>query len=131
MPSFSEKSLKELSTCDEKLQKIFMEVIKHYDCTVICGTRDEKAQEEAFRTGKSKLKYPHSKHNSFPSKAVDVVPYPIDWNDRARFYHFAGFVYGVSEVLGIKLRWGGDFNQDLNFKNDNFIDMPHFELMEG
>lgn len=131
MAQFSEKSLKELATCDEKLQKLFSEVIKHYDCTVICGFRGEADQNEAFRTGKSKLKFPDSKHNISPAKAVDVVPFPVDWGNTAKFLHFAGFVLGVAEVMNIKIRWGGDFNQDLNFKNDAFIDMPHFELVEG
>ena len=30
-----------------------------------------------------------------PSRAVDVVPYPIDWDDRERFHLFAGFVIAL------------------------------------
>jgi len=29
-----------------------------------------------------------------PSDAVDVAPYPIDWNDKERFYYFAGERWG-------------------------------------
>lgn len=130
MPSFSKKSLEELSSCDERLQKIFNEVVKYYDCTIICGYRDKEAQDKAFHDGKSKLVYPKSKHNMRPSLAVDVVPFPINWSDKSRFFHFAGFVLGVACYLNIPLRWGGDFNNDKNFSNDTFIDMPHFELIE-
>ena len=52
------------------------------------------------------MQYPNSKHNKLPSKAVDVAPYPIDWNDPDRFYHFAGYVRGIAEGMGIKIRWG-------------------------
>lgn len=128
MPSFSQKSLDKLNTCHPDLQKLFKEVIKHWDCTVLEGYRDQATQDEYYRTGKSKLKYPNGKHNKTPSLAVDVVPYPIDWNDKERFRAFGGFVLGVAATLNIPLRWGGDWNGNKNFKDESFIDMPHFEL---
>lgn len=128
MNEFSKLSTEKLESCHPALQDLFREVIKHYDCTVICGTRSAADQEEAFRSGKSKLRYPSSKHNTLPSLAVDVVPYPVDWNDRARFFHFAGFVLAIAKMKGISVRWGGDFNSNMNFKDDSFIDMPHWEL---
>lgn len=128
MPSFSKSSKAKLETCHSDLQKIFNEVIKHYDCTVVCGHRGKEDQDEAVRSGHSKLSWPNSKHNQLLSLAADVVPYPVDWNDTKRFMHFAGFVMGIASQMGIKIRWGGDFNQDLNFKNDRFLDYPHFEL---
>lgn len=131
MPALSKSSAEKLSQCHPDLQKIFNEVIKHYDCTIVCGHRNKEDQEQAVREGKSKVHFPNSKHNSLPSMAVDAVPYPIDWNDRTRFYHFAGFVFGVACSLGIKLRWGGDWNGDLQFKNEKFMDLPHFELVTG
>ena len=129
MPTLSKKSLERLGECDERIQKIIHEVIKHYDCTVTCGYRGKEEQEQAVREGKSKVHFPNSKHNTLPSKAIDVIPYPVDWNDTKRFMHFAGFVQGIAVSMGIKIRWGGDFNGDLNFKNDSFVDMPHFELV--
>lgn len=129
MAKFSQSSQERLLTCHPDLQRLFSEVIKHYDCTILCGKRGEKEQNEALERGLSKLKYPLSKHNKSPSLAVDAVPYPIDWQDGKRFLHFAGFVLGVASQLGIKIRWGGDFNRDLNFSNDSFVDAPHFELV--
>lgn len=128
MPKFGKKSQERLATCHPDLQRLFNEVIKYYDCTVLCGHRGKDEQDEAVRSGTSKVKWPKSKHNKSPALAVDVVPFPIDWQDRGRFLHFAGFVLATAKQLGIEIRCGVDFNEDLNFKNDSFFDAPHFEL---
>lgn len=130
MPALSKISLERLATCDKRLQKLFTEVVKHYDCTVTCGHRGEVEQTEAFRTGHSKVKFPNSKHNSYPSKAVDVIPFPVDWQDTIRFYHFAGFVLATAKQLGIRVRFGGDWDEDLNFREEKFRDLPHWELVD-
>ncbi len=129
MPQFGAKSAERLATCHPDLQRLFNEVIKHVDCTVICGHRTEEEQEEAFRTGKSKVRWPNGKHNKKPSEAADVVPFPIDWNDKMRFYHFIGFVRGIAVQMGIKIRSGGDWDSDFDLKDQNFFDLPHFELI--
>ena len=129
MPKFSDKSLGILRGCHSDLIRLFQEVIKNYDCTVLCGQRTKEEQDEAFRTGKSKLEYPNSKHNKSPSMAVDVVPYPIDWKDTKRFYHFMGYVKGIADQLDIKIRCGGDWDGDNDFKDQSFHDLPHFELL--
>ena len=130
MPKFSMNSQIALSTCHMDLQKLFMEVIKRYDCTIICGHRSEAAQNTAFAEGKSKLKYPSSKHNSYPSMAVDVAPYVngIHWNDLGGFYLFAGYVMRVADELGISIRYGGDWDGDKTTADQKFHDLPHFEL---
>lgn len=130
MPAFGKASQEKLATCDPRLQKVFNEVIKHFDCTVIEGHRGEEAQNKAFAEGKSKLKYPQGKHNKIPSLAADVLPYPIDWNDTNRMRYFAGFVVGIAATMGIKLRWGGDWNQNTELKDNSFNDLPHFELVD-
>ena len=61
--------------------------------------------------------------------ACDVVPYPIDWNDRERFHLFAGFVLGIANQMGIELRWGGDWNRNWEVDDNKFDDFPHFELV--
>lgn len=130
MFKLSESSQAKLVTCDVRIQELVNKVSEEYNISVICGHRGQQEQDDAFAKGMSKLHFPQSKHNSFPSLAVDLAPFPIDWNDKQRFVHMAGFVQGVAASLGYKIRWGGDFNQDNNFKNDSFIDMPHFELVE-
>lgn len=129
MPNFSRTSNMRLATCHEDLQRLFNEVIKDHDCTIICGARGEKEQHLAFLSGHSKLDYPKSKHNKIPSMAVDVMPYPIDWNDRNRIFNFAAIVMGIAERLEIKIRWGGDWDRDSETKDERFVDLPHYELI--
>ncbi len=129
MPQFGKRSKDNLNTCHPDLQRLFNEVVKHWDCSIICGHRTEEDQNKAFHEGKSKLQFPQSKHNSYPSKAVDVVPYPVDWQDRDRFYHFAGIVVGIATQMNIKIRWGGNWDGDFQVKDENFMDLPHFELV--
>ena len=130
MPYFGKRSKKHLETCDKRLQKVLNEVIKYVDCSVIEGHRSAERQNKLFEEGRTKVKYPHGRHNSNPSRAVDVVPYPIDWDDRERFHLFAGFVIGIAQSMGIKLRWGGDWNMNFEVDDNNFDDFPHFEIKE-
>ena len=130
MPQFGEDSKAKLATCQKYLQKLFEEVVKDYDCKVICGERNKEDQDAAVAAGKSKTPYPTSKHNKIPSLAVDVAPYPIDWSDLRRFYHFGGFVLKTAKSMNIPIRWGGDWNGNMDFKDQNFHDLPHFELIQ-
>ena len=130
MPRFGKKSKSQLSTCEKDLQRLFNEVVKHFDCTVIEGHRGAERQNNAYKQGKSKLKFPEGKHNKTPSVAVDVIPYPIDWEDRDRHHLFSGFVLGVASQMGIKIRWGGDWDMDTKTKDNRFDDLVHFELYD-
>ena len=128
MARFGKSSKRRLATCHEDLQEIFNEVIKYFDCSVLCGHRGEEDQNKAFESGHSKVKWPKGRHNHNPSIAVDVAPYPIDWDDRERMTYFAGMVMGIEKAKGIGLRWGGDWNQNTDLKDNSFDDLPHFEL---
>ena len=133
MPRFGRKSRKNLETCDERLQQVFNEVVKTYDCSVVCGYRGEEDQNKAFKGGRSKVKYPNGRHNASPSKAVDVYPYPISMKNLDRMVHFGGYVLGIAKSMGIDLIWGRDWNSEwfLNDRNKTtFKDFPHFELKE-
>ena len=128
MPYFGKSSKKRLSTCDDRLQKVFNEVIEHVDCSVLCGHRGKDDQNKAYKEGKSKAKYPNGRHNRQPSLAVDVSPYPIDWDDLERQTLFAGFVLGIAKQMGINLIWGNDWDGDFETKDTGLKDYPHFEL---
>lgn len=128
MPVFSKRSQLRLIGAHSDLQKLANEVIKEVDHSVICGFRNEEEQEEAFRTGKSKVHWPDSKHNKVPAEAIDIVPYPVDWNDVRAFARLFGYYERVAWEFGFKLRWGGDFNGNWR-SDDKFIDMPHIELI--
>ena len=128
MPEFSKKSFDKLMTCDRRLQDVFNEVIKHFDCTILEGVRDSETQKKYVAQGRSKTM--HSKHLNFPSLAVDAVPYPIDWKDTERMTMFIGFVLGVAAMMGIKIRSGIDWNMDTETRDTKFKDYPHFEVIE-
>ena len=128
MAKFGKTSKKRLETCDERLQSLFNEVVKVFDCSILVGHRGEEDQNKAYKEGNSQVKWPKGKHNKKPSSAVDVAPYPIDWEDRERFSYFAGFVKGVAWRLNIPIRWGGDWDGDTELSDNNFDDLVHFEL---
>jgi peptidoglycan L-alanyl-D-glutamate endopeptidase CwlK len=120
MPHFSASSLKYLGECDPGLQKVAHEAIKTFDFKVICGHRGKNAQDQAYATGKSKVRFPHSKHNQTPSHAFDAVPVPLDWNNIDSFKAMAKAMKAAAKTVGVHIKWGGDFK--------NFFDGPHFEI---
>ena len=135
MPKFGTRSKEELATCHPLLQELFNEVIKHINCSVLVGRRDEAEQNEAFANKRSKLKYPDSTHNEEPSRGVDVAPWykkapHIRWWDTKKFYYFGGIVLGVATEMGINIRWGGDWDQDHDLGDQDFNDLVHFEIKE-
>lgn len=127
MAKFSKRSQDNLTTCHDDLQRLFSEVIKYFDCTIIEGHRSKLRQQKLYEKGVTKTL--NSKHNMMPSRAVDVVPYPIDWEDREQMHLFAGIVLGLAHSMNIKIRWGGDWDMDGNVKNNRFDDLVHFELI--
>lgn len=135
MPKFSQESFSKLSTCHIDLRTIFFEVIKYFDCTILEGYRDEADQEADFKAGKTQLHWPNGRHNSRPSLAVDVAPYPVEFNHPNRFYWFAGYVMATAEQLKQQgkithsLRYGGDWNSNKEIDDQTFDDLVHFELV--
>jgi hypothetical protein len=130
MPRYSKRSKERLASCDERLQEVFNEVIKHVDCSVLEGHRSKERQNRLYDEGRTKVKYPNGRHNISPSKAVDVTPYPVDWEDRERQTLFAGFVIGIARGMGYRLRWGGDWDMDFQVMDNRFDDFPHFEIRD-
>ena len=129
MPELSTASLRLLATCHADMQAICHDAIKIYDFTILCGHRGRVLQDKLFASGASKLKYPNSKHNSNPSLAIDIAPYPIDWQDTTRFYYLAGIIKCLAHGNNISLRWGGDWDCDSDFADQSFNDLVHFELV--
>jgi len=128
MYKFSEKSKGKLLTCNEKIQDIFNEVIKFYDITILCGYRRKEEQDQHYKEGKSKVKWPNSKHNVYPSNAIDVAPYPLDWFGIKRYFYLAGIVMGVAHMKEYEVVWGGDWDSDNDFSDQTFNDLGHFEV---
>lgn len=132
MPRFSKKSEAQLATLHPDLQRVLREAIKYIDFTVVEGHRGKEAQDAAYAKGYSKVRYPHGKHNSNPSRAVDVTPWPVDWSSTQgqieRLCYLAGHIRGIAFTMGIRLRWGGDWDQDDDMRDERFRDRYHLEL---
>lgn len=124
---FSAKSIEKLNSCDERLQFICYEVLKEMDIAILEGARGKELQNKAYEEKRSQLKYPDSKHNvgreagRMKSHAVDIAPYPIDWNNIKRFEEMLLIVERIAKENNIKIRLGRDFS---------FKDYPHIELVE-
>ena len=132
MPKFSSRSAKFLEECEPILQDLFNEVVQTFDCTILCGHRGQKAQNEAYKLGLSKLQWPNSKHNRKPSQAIDVAPFVNGkvCYEKAACCYFAGYVMSIAHKYAIKLRWGGDWDSDHIIIEHTFQDLVHFELVE-
>lgn len=151
MPAFSRTSIERLNTCHSDIQRVFIEVVKHFDCTILYGRRSPEEQFELFKKGRKEIngiwvvEHPHlvvtykdgynkkSMHNHSPSLAVDVVPYYPDrphirWNDSERSYMFIGFVLGIAKQMDITLISGTDWDGDTEVHDQTFMDIPHFQL---
>jgi peptidoglycan L-alanyl-D-glutamate endopeptidase CwlK len=130
MPRFGKKSKQRLEGVHPDLRKVLDEVVKYFDITIIEGKRSQERQNQLVAEGKSKTKF--GKH--VWGKAVDICPYPIDWDARDDFHYLGGFVLATATSMGTNVRWGGDWNASSLYKgkrttkDNNFDDLVHFEL---
>lgn len=120
-PGLDSVSIRKLQTCHPQLIELVNAVHKVFSIRVLDGHRNKERQMEAWRRGTGVM-WPKSKHNQFPSMAVDIAFVPIDWNDIDKWKDFGKNVLAIAENLGINVRWGGHFT--------NLFDGPHFELIE-
>lgn len=141
---FGAASLKRLDECAPELRLVLNEAIKYQDFTIICAHRNKAAQDAAYKSGASKLKWPQSKHNTAPSRAVDIAPYIAELPESCRVLigtpgqldaiaavykinrarastilmrHYdvlAGCVLTIAAQKGIPIRWGGNWDADQN-----------------
>ena len=124
MPRFGKRSKERLKGVKPELINILNELIKIMDVTIIEGLRTEARQDELVAQGASKTKF--SKH--FQGRAVDLAPYPIDWEDRERFHYMGGMIRGIAKQMKVDVRWGGDWDSDGEIADNSFDDLVHVEL---
>ena len=129
MPEYSIRSKEKKDTCNVKLQRIADKLIEFYDNTFVYGYRGYEIQEKLFKEGKSKLHFPDSAHNKYPSKAMDLQPYPYPHhNERDEFMFMRGLVYAIANELRIKLK--PTINWDLfHFELENEDNNEDFESL--
>lgn len=153
MAAYGKESLKDLNTSHPDLITLFQEVVKVFDNSILYGTRTPAEQFELFKKGRKLVNgkwvivnksqvvtYKNgvntkSNHNYSPSRAVDAMPFPVDWEDVKRMCFFAGHVISIADRLfdegkiEHRIKWGGDWDMDTNIKEETFLDLCHFEIV--
>ena len=131
--TISPKCLAKLLTCELELQRLVNAVAEWQDVVIVQGIRTEAEQTRNVATGASRTM--RSKHlptaDNPLSRAIDMGPSPLDWNDTEGFLRFAqNIVLPKARELGIPIRWGGAWDGMRN-PPGAFDDLVHFELKEG
>jgi len=134
MRQWGTRSLRVYQTLDPRLQNLCNEILVEYsNISLLYGYRGRVLQNRLFQEKKSKLRFPDSKHNTRPSLAVDIAPWPYPINDNILFGAL-GFLGGIATVLarrdGLPLVWGGDWNVNGSMVDNTFNDYFHIELRE-
>ena len=135
MPNtFSTQSLDRLHGVHPALQDLCFDVLYHHDITIVYGKRSIAEQLNLFNEGLSKtMRSKHLKQEDGFAHAVDIAPYPIDWNNTKRFYYLAGMMMALAPKYlpdNYALRWGGDWDSDDDLDDQTFMALVHFELVE-
>ena len=135
--AYSQRSLTRLNSCHPDLIVLMLEALADPECpcdiTILEGYRDEKRQNLMLAEGRSQLPWPKSRHNEYPSWAVDIAPYvdgAVSW-DWEHYEPLAAHVKTVWQRLKMddkvtnlyELEWGGDWS--------TLRDGPHFQLNEA
>ncbi len=123
-----QRSLDRLKGVNPSLVAVFKRACETmpFDVTVLEGLRSYERQQELLKQGATKVSI--SRHMS--GNALDIAPYPIDWNDLERFQIVAEHMFKAAKELGVVIRWGGTWERTFTkpVKWAKFLDAPHFEL---
>lgn len=141
MPEFSQRSIDALKGVDPRLVSVMMKAIEFADFSILGGLRTMEQQKQNVANGLSKtMNSRHLPDENGVGHAVDAAPYPQHWDDsppvkltqfEADMIHFAGIVRGIAFMMGVPIRYGGDWNSDEKDVATGFRDLDHFELPEG
>jgi peptidoglycan L-alanyl-D-glutamate endopeptidase CwlK len=125
-----QKSLDRLTGVHPDLVKVVKRAIEitEHDFSVIEGLRSIERQKLLMEEGATRtLNSKHIKQKDGFGHAVDLYPVgrPTPW-DKTPIV--AKAILSAAEELGVKVRWGGDWNMNGDSKDEKFYDSPHFEL---
>lgn len=132
------KSKEKLKGVHPNLIKVVERAIQltKQDFMVLEGVRTPERQRELYAQGRTKpgpkvtwtLTSNHFKQKDGCGHAVDLVPFPVDWNDLKKFDAMSKAMFAAAKELGIKIRWGADWDSDGKPREKGESDSPHFEL---
>jgi peptidoglycan L-alanyl-D-glutamate endopeptidase CwlK len=106
------------------------------DFMVLEGVRTPQRQRELYAQGRTKpgkvvtwtLTSNHFVKADGFGHAVDLCPWPVDWNDLEKFDAIAKAMFAAAAALGVRIRWGADWDRDGKRRERGETDSPHFEL---
>ncbi|OOH91844.1 peptidase M15 [Pasteurellaceae bacterium 15-036681] len=126
---FGKRSEENLNGVHKDLVKVARRALElsEIDFTVIEGVRSKAKQKRLYIQGATKTM--NSRH--LTGHAIDIVPYPVDWNDLEKFGKLAKAMFAAANELKIPIRWGGDWNRNGRSDDEKFYDGPHFELLRA
>lgn len=88
------------------------------------GLRTLEDQKKLVAKGASKtLNSLHRPQSTGYGHAIDLVPYPVDWDNLYRFVLMGTLMFRAANEMGVPLEWGGHWRK--------FKDYPHFQLPRG
>ena len=97
------------------------------DIIITEGLRTPEQQKKYFLSGKSKtLKSKHLIGN-----AIDIcfsVNGKINWNDMKYWVLASKHFLDYGKSKGVNIRWGGDWSGNGDWKDEKFLDAPHYEI---
>ena len=138
--SLSKRSLDNLEGVHPSLVEVVKRAIEltSQDFIVIEGVRTQARQDELWAQGRTKPgpvvtwtkdASSHGIGSDGFGHAVDVCPYPVDWNDLSKFDAIALAMFSAASEIGVRLRWGADWDMDGKPRERGESDSPHFELV--
>lgn len=135
MYKFGHQSLNELAQTHPDLVELCQKVLdlQLFDFGITCGHRGQNQQNKLVFEGRSKVKWPDSKHNTHPSEAIDFILYingkpTYDPKDHAGYYMAVGAFRAVAASLDLHIRVGADWDGDFSTQDQRFNDLVHIEL---
>jgi peptidoglycan L-alanyl-D-glutamate endopeptidase CwlK len=140
MYTLSNRSLNNLTSVHPDLVAVVKRAIQitKQDFVVIEGVRTQARQDELWAQGRTKpgpivtWTRDASSHGLGPDgfgRAVDICPFPVDWNDLSKFDAIALAMFSAANELGVRIRWGADWNMNGTPRERGESDSPHFELV--
>lgn len=112
-------------------------VISKQDFLVLEGVRTPARQRELYAQGRTKpgkkvtwtLTSNHFKNaETGYGHAVDLCPFPVDWDSAAKFDAIYRAMMQASLELNTPIRSGMDWDRDGKLREAKETDSPHFEL---